>query len=470
MDRKHVMGAGLAFALSAALLSACGPSEKTNQADTENAALSGPVSGQAVLDLFLGEWDCEATTFETPGIPAKKETIRLAYTRILGGRFVEESGEGGHGLRLFTYDEQKQCYFTWFFSQYVQEDIAEIGHWDNGTRTLDWTRVPGKYSTMQFRFPNKDAIECDVRLNDDAGNAVFKADYKMSRTKEAGAAKPFDLESRGIPPDFTGERRVLDQLLGNWTNDVTLRTLSPAMDEKHATEKQVIRRVIDGYFVQQNAESSLGTSAMILYAFNPKSGRYRLWAFLSDWGGMEVPYEGTWNAAAHTMDWASPAPGEYPMTMRHRFSGDDAFDYTFWVKDPGGRTVNEGIFKMSRVGGKPQTSMGPDGTSPPTSTTYRLISIGGEPVPCSPLHEGQRVPEVSGGSMTINSDGTFSGGLQFTNPNIVVPGAANKTPGTYTREGDTLTMKHPGAGYTRATISGDTFTMDNEGLLFVYQK
>lgn len=69
--------------------------------------------------------------------------------------------------------------------------------------------------------------------------------------------------------------------------------------------------------------------------------------------------------------------------------------------------------------------------------------------------------------MIINDDGTFRGDIRFTDPRVVGPGG---TPGTYTREGNTLTMKHPGAGYTEGTMDGDKFTMNNEGMLFVYQK
>ena len=98
------------------------------------------------------------------------------------------------------------------------------------------------------------------------------------------------------------------------------------------------------------------------------------------------------------------------------------------------------------------------------STGIRFLTL-----PCT---GGGRAPEVSGGSFTINNDGTFTGGIQFSNPNVVaIPpsGQGKGQPGTYTREGNKLMMKHPGAGYTSATIDGDKLTMDNEGMLFVYQ-
>jgi hypothetical protein len=42
--------------------------------------------------------------------------------------------------------------------------------------------------------------------------------------------------------------------------------------------------------------------------------------------------------------------------------------------------------------------------------------------------------------------------------------------GTYTQDGSRLSLQWKGAGVTTATIEGNTFTVDNEGLLFVYHK
>ena len=41
---------------------------------------------------------------------------------------------------------------------------------------------------------------------------------------------------------------------------------------------------------------------------------------------------------------------------------------------------------------------------------------------------------------------------------------------TYSLEKDTLTMQWEGAGTTEGTVAGDTFTMNNEGMVFAYKK
>ena len=40
----------------------------------------------------------------------------------------------------------------------------------------------------------------------------------------------------------------------------------------------------------------------------------------------------------------------------------------------------------------------------------------------------------------------------------------------YTRQGTELTMRWEGAGMTQGNLDGDTFTMNNEGMIFSYHK
>jgi hypothetical protein len=56
---------------------------------------------------------------------------------------------------------------------------------------------------------------------------------------------------------------------------------------------------------------------------------------------------------------------------------------------------------------------------------------------------------------------------------FVPPSGAESTrevSATYMREGSQLNMQWKGAGKTSGTIKGNTFTMDNEGMVFTYQK
>jgi len=99
--------------------------------------------------------------------------------------------------------------------------------------------------------------------------------------------------------------------------------------------------------------------------------------------------------------------------------------------------------------------------------TYTLVSIDGNQVPCELTHEGHPMA-VQSGTFIINSDGTCSSEVKFS----VEPSKemSREVKATYTQEGSTLTMKWEGAGTTTGTVDGDTFTMNNEGMIFSYHR
>jgi hypothetical protein len=98
---------------------------------------------------------------------------------------------------------------------------------------------------------------------------------------------------------------------------------------------------------------------------------------------------------------------------------------------------------------------------------YALVSVNGNKVPCTVQHESVTMTVKSGG-FTIKPEGTCSSKMVFS----VNPGkeASREVKATYTREGSRLTMKWEGAGTTTGNVEGDTFTMNNEGMIFVYRK
>ena len=98
---------------------------------------------------------------------------------------------------------------------------------------------------------------------------------------------------------------------------------------------------------------------------------------------------------------------------------------------------------------------------------YTLVSVDGKPVPCNITHEGATVA-VKSGLFTISGDGTCSSKVIFS---VASNSDVNReVKATFTREGTKLTMKWEGAGTTIGNVDGNTFTMDNEGMVFAYRK
>jgi len=105
-----------------------------------------------------------------------------------------------------------------------------------------------------------------------------------------------------------------------------------------------------------------------------------------------------------------------------------------------------------------------DGPDP--AGVYTLVTVDGLEMPATVSHGGEVV--VHSGVFTIKADGTCKSETVFGPP------SGNKSTrtvsATYTQNGSRLNMKWEGAGRNYGTVEGDTFTMYNEGMVFLYKK
>ena len=108
----------------------------------------------------------------------------------------------------------------------------------------------------------------------------------------------------------------------------------------------------------------------------------------------------------------------------------------------------------------------------PTSTasvdgTFTLRTVDGLALPAKVQH-GNAAVEVLSGSMAFNSDGTCVSKTVFRPP--AGREVHREVTADYVRDGSNLRMKWHGAGKTTGTLQGDAFTMNNEGMVFAYQR
>ncbi len=105
--------------------------------------------------------------------------------------------------------------------------------------------------------------------------------------------------------------------------------------------------------------------------------------------------------------------------------------------------------------------------APDPAGVYALVSVDGQPVPCNINHENTAMT-VQSGSFAITADGHCT-------CNMVISVGSRKnmtvvTHASYQQSGTELTMTWEGAGMTTGKLTGDTFTMNNEGMVFAYRK
>jgi hypothetical protein len=82
-------------------------------------------------------------------------------------------------------------------------------------------------------------------------------------------------------------------------------------------------------------------------------------------------------------------------------------------------------------------------------------------------HEGAAL-EVRSGSFNIGFNGRCSTTTVFVPPSGRE--VSREVRAVYSKDGSWLTIWWDGAGTTTGTVDGATFTMDNEGIAFVYRR
>lgn len=101
------------------------------------------------------------------------------------------------------------------------------------------------------------------------------------------------------------------------------------------------------------------------------------------------------------------------------------------------------------------------------SGIYYLVKVDGVAIPGKVYHDG--VPlEVASGVFIISTDGTCLSKTRF-----VTPGGealTREVQASYRIEGSRLVMQWAGAGTTEGSVDGNTFVMDNHGMIFEYHR
>lgn len=129
----------------------------------------------------------------------------------------------------------------------------------------------------------------------------------------------------------------------------------------------------------------------------------------------------------------------------------------------------ESIVVLLLAGGLGTTSCagaqaGPERPDP--AREYVLVSVDGLSVPADVADHGMELRVVSG-VMSLEADGTCTSRTVFQPPSRAE--MTREVRATYTMAGDSLTLHWEGAGTTVGVLQGDTFTMDNAGMVLVYE-
>ena len=106
-------------------------------------------------------------------------------------------------------------------------------------------------------------------------------------------------------------------------------------------------------------------------------------------------------------------------------------------------------------------------TNPDPTGVYTLVNVDGQTVPCRVKHDGVDL-SIKSGTFTITTNGQCQSVMIFSPPDRA--DIRREVNATYTQNGAELAMKWERAGVTKGRISGNQFTMNNEGMVLTYAK
>ena len=122
----------------------------------------------------------------------------------------------------------------------------------------------------------------------------------------------------------------------------------------------------------------------------------------------------------------------------------------------------------------PLAACGDDSTGPGETNitgTYTLQTVGGSPLPATLDQRGADRLQITAGRTTLNQDRTFSQSLTL---RITQSGAVTTTEfplnGTYTQNNNAIIFRYNDGEEAAGSISGNTLTITDEGLVFVFRK
>ena len=156
-----------------------------------------------VLEGFVGTWKIKQATKTGDGREIK--ATGFTTTRfVLGGRYLEYVTRTNPGeqesLGMFTYDEARKEYRSWFFMSGGQHSEWS-GTWDAKTKTLTRTATlqRGNKATATATFVNDDTIDFSVVGRRPDGQVIFEVNSTMTRQPDA---EPVVIKEAGSSDNF----------------------------------------------------------------------------------------------------------------------------------------------------------------------------------------------------------------------------------------------------------------------------
>jgi serine/threonine protein kinase len=316
-----------------------------------------PRTAADVLPFLVGSWNVERQTLEQRPAPDKdveQELQRrfpsgldrgiLTYDLVAGGKVLRGRGwfpyksSGAVFLHAFNPETKELRHWQAWSSGDAGGTTAGLFNPDNHTLTWNHPIGHGMQTTHQLDFVDSNTIRSRHFVKDASNTILRESRLTFTRT-----AEPLAIPSVAPDPKRPDEMKVLDRLVGEWRNEITVSVAGP--DTKVETVRVKAEPILGGRFIEKvETNEATGASDYTLNWFDTDAKKYRTWFF--NHAGTVTEFTGTWNEATKALTWNS-ADGR--LEGRWTFKGDDLREYRHIVKDKDGKVLNEAAGASFRV-------------------------------------------------------------------------------------------------------------------------
>ena len=276
-----------------------------------------------VLAFIQGTWKREAVVVE-PKLPNGGGFGHLTFDAVAGGKVMRGLTVDEHGrplsLILHSYDSTTDRIHSWYFSDDGETNSSSAGVYDPANRSFLWMeRLPdGTQSVHHLDFVDVNTVRSKNYDMDAASNIIHESHATFTRTSQPPA-----VPKSAIDPQRPAEMKVLDRLVGEWRDEITVTIPGTPAQPKKEVQRTQARSILGGRMIETMTtnETTNSNDYSVLW-YDVAAKRYRLWAFLGD--GQAFELSGTWNETTQTNAFASSDGVRFGHTI---FKSDDQHEF-----------------------------------------------------------------------------------------------------------------------------------------------
>lgn len=297
-----------------------------------------------VLGRFVGTWKVEQTRKTADGREVKAKGL-TSSKMVLGGRFLEYIGITNPGEQeaysLFTYDEAKKKYRSWFFDSKGSHSEWS-GTWDEATKTLTRTAnnlSRGNTGTAISKFLDDDTVEFSLILKHRDGKVFLEMDSKMTRQPNAKPVVRKKSKERSASPP---ELKTLERMVGKWSDEGVMKAAVWTPEEVRFKSDSEKFWILGGKCVFSESKN-----AIFLRTYSAAEKAVKMWHFNA--AGYVHEWTGNWDDGKKTLTLKTDLDGNPTVSsvFKHTLTDKETISWSAIATDRTGKVYHnvEGLSK-----------------------------------------------------------------------------------------------------------------------------